>query len=567
MPAATTDLLKKYKSLFSTTLSTGIGTGTSDTITPASVEGLPTDTLITLTFDRVDSGGSPTPTKLERIKGIISGGNFTSYTRGVDGTSEQAHAGGAVIEMIWNAADWNDAITWGLTEHSQLGTHTAITANSLAVASGITTSGITASNITSTNITSLKNVTSTIVTTAGGTTTYTLTPSPAITAYATGQEFLIKMNATNTGASTINVSGLGAKSLTKGGATALASSDLLIDAVYKIVYDGTQFQVSGISATVATQAEVATGTDNTKMVTPLAVSRWHMPPQGFLYNGKIVPSVSGGALTVALKTLAGTDPSASDPVYLRIGDAIRSITSALSVTINGGTNWFGIGTAGLAGNETDLFTFIGLKSSDSSYRLMVGRLGIDGQLNQTGYADGDGTANTYIYPYSQIAATDSIALIGRFAATLSAGPGYTWSVPSYTSSNLIQRPVYETRPLSYTPQIGDGSLGNGSISGTYQIMGTRVRVRGKFTLGSTSTVTGNLNFSKPIQTASESTDIGAALAWDNSATVRYISFTTLVAGNIYPHTGTGSYGYYSTTAPMTWATSDTATYDITYWVV
>ena len=336
--------------------------------------------------------------------------------------------------------------------------------------------------------------------------------------------------------------------------------------LYRKGSDGTEAEV-GSSATVATQAEVATGTDNTKMVTPLAVSRWHMPPQGFMYNGKIVPSVSGGALTVAIKTLAGTDPSASDPVYIRIGDAIRSITSALSVTINGGTNWFGIGTAGLAGNETDLFTFIGLKSSDSSYRLMVGRLGIDGQLNQTGYADGDGTANTYIYPYSQIAATDSIALIGRFAATLSAGPGYTWSVPSYTSSNLIQRPVYETRPLSYTPQIGDGSLGNGSITGTYQIMGTRVRVRGKFTLGSTSTVTGNLNFSKPIQTASESTDIGAALAWDNSATVRYISFTTLVAGNIYPHTGTGSYGYYSTTAPMTWATSDTATYDITYWVV
>lgn len=84
-----------------------------------------------------------------------------------------------------------------------------------------------------------------LVTTAGGTTTYTLTPTPAVGAYVTGQEFNIKMNATNTGASTINVSGLGAKSLTKGGATALASGDLLINATYTIIYDGTQFQVLG----------------------------------------------------------------------------------------------------------------------------------------------------------------------------------------------------------------------------------------------------------------------------------------------------------------------------------
>lgn len=133
MPAATTDKLKKYKSLFSTTLSTGIGTGTGDTITPSSVSGLPTDTLITLTFDRVDADGMATPSKLERIQGIISGGNFTSYTRGVDGTTEQAHSGGAVIEMIWNADDWNDMVDWGLTQHNQDGTHGAITSTNASM--------------------------------------------------------------------------------------------------------------------------------------------------------------------------------------------------------------------------------------------------------------------------------------------------------------------------------------------------------------------------------------------------------------------------------------------------
>ena len=132
MSASINDKWRKYKSRFSTTLSTGIGTGTSDTLTPSTVTGLPTDTAITLFFDRVDSSGTKTPTKLEGIKGIISGGNLTSYVRAVEGT-EQAHTGGAVIEMVWNAADWNDAVSSFLTEHNQDGTHGAITSTNASM--------------------------------------------------------------------------------------------------------------------------------------------------------------------------------------------------------------------------------------------------------------------------------------------------------------------------------------------------------------------------------------------------------------------------------------------------
>ena len=37
-----------------------------------------------------------------------------------------------------------------------------------------------------------------------------------------------------------------------------------------------------------------------------------------MVNGKIVPTVASGNLTVALKTLAGTDASASNPIYVMI---------------------------------------------------------------------------------------------------------------------------------------------------------------------------------------------------------------------------------------------------------
>ena len=145
--ASINDKLRKYKSLFSTTLSTGIGTGTSDTITPATVTGLPTDTAITLTIDRVDSSGIATPSKLERIKGIISGGNLIDYVRGVDGTTEQSHTAGAVVEMVWNAADLNDIVDWGLVEHSQLGVHDKTKVVDLTTAQTLTNKTLTSPKI------------------------------------------------------------------------------------------------------------------------------------------------------------------------------------------------------------------------------------------------------------------------------------------------------------------------------------------------------------------------------------------------------------------------------------
>lgn len=53
----------------------------------------------------------------------------------------------------------------------------------------------------------------TAFTAAGAAPTFTLTPVPAIAAYAAGQRFRVKFNAASAGADTLNVSGLGAKNL------------------------------------------------------------------------------------------------------------------------------------------------------------------------------------------------------------------------------------------------------------------------------------------------------------------------------------------------------------------
>lgn len=64
-----------------------------------------------------------------------------------------------------------------------------------------------------------------------------------------------------------------------------------------------------------------------------------------LANGKLVASVAANALTIAVKTAAGADPSASDPVYLAFRDAtlatgsyqVRTIEAALSLTVSNGS--------------------------------------------------------------------------------------------------------------------------------------------------------------------------------------------------------------------------------------
>jgi hypothetical protein len=83
----------------------------------------------------------------------------------------------------------------------------------------------------------------TFLTSPSGTNTITATASLGMSAYATGQRFFFVAPAANTGAVTLNINAIGAKSVTKNGTTALVANDIAINAVAQVVYDGTQFQL------------------------------------------------------------------------------------------------------------------------------------------------------------------------------------------------------------------------------------------------------------------------------------------------------------------------------------
>lgn len=78
---------------------------------------------------------------------------------------------------------------------------------------------------------------------AGSTDAYAITLTPAVTAYATGQVFYFKVNTANTGASTLNVNGLGAIAIKKNTSVDLDTGDLIVGSIIHVAYDGTNFQL------------------------------------------------------------------------------------------------------------------------------------------------------------------------------------------------------------------------------------------------------------------------------------------------------------------------------------
>jgi hypothetical protein len=96
--------------------------------------------------------------------------------------------------------------------------------------------------------------------TTGSANTYKVSLDPAPTAYVEGMAVAIKINVQNTGASTININGLGAKSIKKANGTNVSAGNLKAGSVYSMRYNGTNFILQGSdSAGDATPADVLSG--------------------------------------------------------------------------------------------------------------------------------------------------------------------------------------------------------------------------------------------------------------------------------------------------------------------
>ena len=90
---------------------------------------------------------------------------------------------------------------------------------------------------------------------------YVAAPSPAWTAYANGNFLRLKISNTNTGAATLDVSGLGAKAINGPHGNALGPGALVADRIYDLVFIGSDFTlVTGTSAMFLDVDQALSGT-------------------------------------------------------------------------------------------------------------------------------------------------------------------------------------------------------------------------------------------------------------------------------------------------------------------
>lgn len=146
------------------------------------------------------------------------------------------------ISSTWannTLSDIGTALTQSLTKDGQ----TTSTANQPMGGFKFTGLGSGSAATDSINLGQAQSSASQMLAAVSGTNTITASLNPTLTAYTSGQTFRFVASASNTGAVTININGLGAKSITRNGTTALITGDILINALYEITYDGTQFQI------------------------------------------------------------------------------------------------------------------------------------------------------------------------------------------------------------------------------------------------------------------------------------------------------------------------------------
>jgi hypothetical protein len=229
---------------------------------------------------------------------------------------------------------------------------------------------------------------------------------------------------------------------------------------------------------------------------------------GGLINGFIRVTVASNNLTVAISTSSSSqvDPTATNPVYVWIGNTLRSITGALSVTSNAGANIFNSGSAELATREVDYFVYIWYKTSDDTIQIGFARIPYARIFDNFDTSTGTNEKAFIRSNTTGQNSTDNVVNIGRFAATLSAGAGHTWSVPTFTNVNLIQEPIYETRWLVYVPNIigTAGSIGTFAYTDKlhrYQITNRTTNFVSKFAITNKGSWSGALNVSIPISVA------------------------------------------------------------------
>jgi hypothetical protein len=199
--------------------------------------------------------------------------------------------------------------------------------------------------------------------TAAGTDTITGTTSPALTAYATGNQFSFVVANTNTGAVTINVDGLGAKAITRTGTTALVAADMVAGQTVEIIYDGTRFQL--VNGNSFTNLKVS----GTLGVTGVATFTAQPIVSSLTASLPIFTDGSKGLVSNAM-TGTGSVVMSASPIFTGTVGAADLTTTGNTILGDATTDTLNVGAGGLV---KDASGNVGIGTASPTVKLQISR--------------------------------------------------------------------------------------------------------------------------------------------------------------------------------------------------
>jgi hypothetical protein len=160
---------------------------------------------------------------------------------------------------------------------------------------------------------------------SGTANTYVVTfPTGVIPAsYTAGLSVVMKVTNSNTGASTVNVNGLGAKNILNPDSSALSSGQMPANSIVTLIYDGTQFLLAGGSPS---SINIAGGTKG-QVPVQSAVGTTTFMDSSFAFKNRII----NGAMVIDQRNAGASVTPTTSTYTLDRWNAVNSITSKYTV--------------------------------------------------------------------------------------------------------------------------------------------------------------------------------------------------------------------------------------------
>jgi hypothetical protein len=288
-----------------------------------------------------------------------------------------------------------------------------------------------------------------------GTNAIAATATPAVTAYATGATYSFIAANTNTGAATLSIDGLAAKSITKNSSVALTAGDIQAGKLTWVEYDGTTFQLLN---NIIYGGSITNGTINS-LTAPMTVANGGTGVATLAANSVVL-----GNGVAAVQTVA---PSTSGNML--ISDGTTWTSQPFGAPIIGSFSGLKVqATSNTAVTVTAAFVTLG--ATNASYTASTISLSLATSTSGANGLDAGSVATSTWYSVWVIYNGTTVAgLLSTSASAPTLPSGYTYKarvgwVRTDGSSNLLRTIQYGNRAQYVATASGYPTIASGAAT-------------------------------------------------------------------------------------------------------